>query len=184
VIAVTVAVCCAAGCVGPQVAPQGEFLPNPAFVPVADHNAVWETSVDVLHSLKMPVENENKLDGLILTRYKVGASLLEPWHHDAVTLEDRLEGSFQSIRRRAMVSVTPAEGGYFVGVEVQKELEDPQNLIVNSPGHATFQDNRPLQRDLDAFIGPSTPEGWILQGRDPALEQLILARIKESCGVR
>lgn len=170
------------GCVSPQMSPQAEFLPNPVFIAVGDQNSVWEATVDVLHSLQLPVENENKLDGVIETDYKVGASLLEPWHHDAVTMEDRLEGSFQSIRRRAAVSITPAQGGFYVGVEVQKELEDPDQLIINSPGYATFEERKPLQRDLDVVIGPATQEGWIVQGRDPGLEQLILSRVQASCG--
>ena len=76
------------------------------------------------------------------------------------------------------MSITPAQGGFLVGVEVVKELEHPDKLIINSPGHSTFQENTPLQRDLNVVIGPSTPDGWIHQGRDPGLEQSILARFQ------
>jgi len=166
------------GCVGPQVASMPQYLPNPVFVAASDYDVVWENSVDVMHSLQLPIQRESKLDGIIETDYKVGAGLLEPWHQDAVTVADRLEGSFQSIRRRAVMSITPAQGGYMVGVEVLKEIEDPDKLIINSPGHATFQENTPLQRDLNVVIGRATPEGWISQGRDPGLEQSILARLQ------
>lgn len=167
-----------AGCVGPQVAEMPQYLPNPVFIACADYDTVWENSVDVMHSLQLPIQRESKLDGIIETNYKVGAGLLEPWHQDAVTVTDRLEGSFQSIRRRAIMSITPAQGGFMVGVEVLKEIEDPDRLIINSPGYATFQENTPLQRDLNVVIGRATPEGWILQGRDPGLEQSILARLQ------
>lgn len=167
-----------AGCVGPQVTSMPQYLPNPVFVPASDYSVVWENAVDVMHSLQLPIERESKLDGIIETDYKVGAGLLEPWHQDAVSMTDRLEGSFQSIRRRAVMSITPAQGGFLVGVEVVKELENPDKLIINSPGHSTFSENTPLQRDLDVVIGPATPEGWISRGRDPGLEQSILARLQ------
>lgn len=153
---------------------------NPVFVPASDLETVWEDTVDVLHAFQFPIERENKLDGIIETGYKPGAGLLEPWHRDSVTMNDRLESSFQSIRRRATISLQPVQGGYYVGVEVQKELEDPQKLIINSPGYATFRETAPLQRDLDVVVGPSSPDGWILIGREPNLEQSILARLNQA----
>lgn len=175
---IAISLCSSAGCVGPQISALPESLPNPVFVPVSDYDAVWEVAIDVMHSLQMPIERESKLDGLIETNYKVGAGILEPWHKDAVSMADRFEGSFQSIRRRAVMSITPGQGGYFIGVEVLKELENPDKLIINSPGYATFAEGRPLQRDLNVVIGPATPDGWIPQGRDPGLEQSILARLQ------
>ncbi|NQV26907.1 MAG: hypothetical protein HQ518_21365 [Rhodopirellula sp.] len=163
---------------GPQISATPQYQPNPVFVPSTDYDVVWENAIDVMHSLQLPIQRESKLDGIIETNYKVGAGLLEPWHQDAVTMTDRLEGSFQSVRRRAVMSITPAQGGFLVGVEVVKELENPDKLIINSPGNSTFQENTPLQRDLNVVIGPATPEGWIAQGRDPGLEQSILARLQ------
>jgi hypothetical protein len=175
---VALALCVVSGCVGPQISATPEYMQNPVFVPAADYDVVWENAVDVMHSLQLPIRRESKLDGTIETDYKVGAGLLEPWHQDAVTMADRLEGSFQSVRRRAVMSITPAQGGFLVGVEVVKELENPDKLIINSPGHSTFQENTPLQRDLNVVIVPATPDGWIPQGRDPGLEQSILARLQ------
>ena len=178
VVSIVLSLCCVTGCVGPQVSALPEQLPNPVFVPASDYNSVWEVAIDVMHSLQMPIERESKLDGIIETNYKVGAGILEPWHKDAVSMADRLEGSFQSIRRRVVMSITPGQGGYFVGVEVLKELENPDKLIINSPGYSTFGENRPLQRDLNVVIGAATPEGWIPRGRDCGLEQSILARLQ------
>lgn len=147
---------------------------NPMFVPANDLEGVWESSVDVLHANQLPIERENRLDGVIETGYKVGSGVLEPWHQDSVTMSDRFESSFQSIRRRATISITGAQGGYLVGIEVLKELEDPEELIINSAGHATFPEATPLERDLDVVVGPATETGWILKGRDGNLEQELL----------
>ncbi|MDA0809242.1 MAG: hypothetical protein O3B68_14695 [Planctomycetota bacterium] len=177
VLVAALAFCGFGGCVGPQIPAMPQHMQNPVFVPASDYDVVWESAVDVMHSLQLPIRRESKLDGVIETDYKVGAGLLEPWHQDAVTFSDRLEGSFQSIRRRAVMSITPAQGGFLVGVEVVKEIENPDKLIINSPGHSTFQ-TTPLQRDLNVVIGPATPDGWIPRGRDPGLEQSILARLQ------
>lgn len=164
-------------CLGCMSVPQ---ISNPIFVRANDPEAVWERAVDVLHTYQFPIERENRLDGQIESQYKVGSGAFEPWHFDSVTTEDRLESTLQSIRRRATVSVSPVEGGYLVGFEVQKEIEDPQRLIVNAPGYATFRENTPLQRDLDIVVGPSTPEGWAPLGRDDNLERSMAGALMQS----
>jgi hypothetical protein len=163
------AACLASGC-----ATMPQATSNPILIRSNNPDEVWEKAVDVLHAYQLPIERENRLDGTIETDYKVGSGLLEPWHHDSVTVGDRLESSFQSIRRRATVSVTPGQGGYLVGVQVLKEIEDPQDLIVNSAGTATFPESTTLNRNLQVVVGPATPEGWILLGRDSNLEQDLL----------
>ena len=161
----------AAGCVAPG---PRQSMSNPIFVPANNAEAVWERTVDVIHSYQFPIARENKLDGAIETKYKVGSGLLEPWQRDSVGTPNRLESSLQSIRRRAFVNVTPVNGGYLVGVQVFKELEDLAGLAANSPGGATFQESRPLQRDLNLVVGQSAPSGWIALGRDGDLEQAML----------
>ncbi len=153
---------------------------NTIFVPANNFEAVWERTVDVIHDYRFPIKRENKLDGVIETEYKVGASLLEPWHRDSVGFESRLESSLQSIRRRAFVSITPAEEGYLVSVEVFQELEDVVGIATNSAGAATFQENSLLERDLNLVVGQSRPSGWIPQGRDIRIEQAMLARLQKS----
>lgn len=165
---------CLTGCAMPPA------VSNPVLVRGNNPDEVWEKTVEVLHSYQMPIERENRLDGVIETDYKVGSGVLEPWHYDSVTLDDRLESSFQSIRRRATVSVKPAQGGYLVGVEVLKEIEDPQDLIVNSAGTATFPESTTFDRKLDLVVGPATPDGWVLLGRDQNLEQSLLHSLQQA----
>lgn len=149
---------------------------NPVFVRANNPDAVWERAVDVLHANYFEIAQENRLDGRIETDYKTGAGVLEPWHHDSVGWENRLESTLQSIRRKAYIGITPADGGYFVSVEVFKELEDVQQAA-NSAGSATFLDNSPLQRNLTTVVGQASPSGWIPKGRDPALESLLLSEL-------
>lgn len=151
---------------------------NPILVPANNHEVAWERTIDVLHDYSFEIERENKLGGVIETKYIVGSSLFEPWHREAVGFDNRLEGTLQSIRRRAFVTLTPTEDGYLVGVEVFKEIEDVQRTLQNSAGAATFQESTPLQRDLNLIVDETTPAGWIPRGRDSALEQSLLRRLQ------
>jgi hypothetical protein len=151
-------------------------------LPVVARNddALWERTVDVLHSFQFPVAREDRLARIIETDYKVGSGCLEPWHRDSVGPANRLESTLQSVRRIVRVTLAPVDvgGGYAVSVEAYKEREDLPGLAANSPGAATFQESTPLQFDLNPVVGQSAPSGWIPVGRDFALEQAILASLR------
>lgn len=149
---------------------------NPVFVRANNPEDAWERTVDVVHDYLFEIERENKLGGVIETRYKTGSNVLEQWHPDTVGTANRLESTFQSIRRKAYVRFTPAPGGFLVGVEAVKELEDVPRAA-GFAGGATFLDNSALQRDLNPVVGQATPSGWISKGRDMALEQAMLRSI-------
>jgi hypothetical protein len=175
-VASTTQICCVgAGAAGPRAAHAP--IANPIFVAGTNHEAIWERTVDVLHDYRFDIARENKLDGVIETDYKVGSSVLEPWHQETIGHDNRWESTFQSIRRRALVSIVPAEGGFLVSTEVFQELEDVRGVAANSAGGATFQESTPLQRDLELVVGQSTPSGWLPQGRDSVLEQDMLHRL-------
>lgn len=157
--------------------PQSAFVSNPMFVPANSQHAAWERTVDVLHEFHFPIARENRLDGVIETDYRVGSSLLEPWHRDSVGFTNRLESTLQSIRRRVKIDLTPVDGGYLVGVEAIKEKEDLVGVAENTAGAATFRKNTPLERNLSVVVGQSSPSGWINLGRDTDLEQAILRKL-------
>jgi len=147
---------------------------NPIQVRANNYDLVWERTIDTLHEYHFEIARENRLSGEIETEYRTGASIVEPWHHDAANAKERLEGTLQSIRRKVLVHITQIESGYLVSVEAFKELEDLPGLAANSPGGATFQESRPLERNLNLVVGQTTPSGWIAKGRDTALEKSVL----------
>ena len=154
---------------------------NPVFVPAGNEDAVWERTVDVVHDY-FDLLRENRIvgtqPGVIETRWKVGSSLLEPWHRDSYGLRNRTESTLQSIRRKAMLSIAPAQGGYLIGVEIYKEIEDLPGVAYNTAGGATFSQANPLRRDLDLVVGQSSPSGWVGLGRDEVLESEMLRRLQ------
>ncbi|MFQ5731399.1 MAG: hypothetical protein ACE5KM_05525 [Planctomycetaceae bacterium] len=153
---------------------------QPFFVSAGDSETVWEQIVDVLHDYPFEIERETKLDGIIETKYKVGAGLAEPWHRDSVGLYNRLESSLQSIRRKVFVTMTRTDGGFVITVRADKDIQNLNIPRANSVGGATFQENQPLQRDLDAVVGNQSGNGWSHRGRDFALEQDLTARLRSA----
>lgn len=153
---------------------------NPVLVLTKNEEFVWERAIDMLHDFQFEIANENRLGRVIETAPKVGAGVLEPWHHDAVGLESRLEGSLQSIRRIVQVSLQPDDNnqGYLVSVAAYKELEDLPGIAGNSPGAATFSESTPLVRNLNPVVGQTSPSVWIPMGRDVLLEQAMLTRLR------
>lgn len=159
--------------------PVAYTTPQPIFVSGGTSEVVWERVIDVLHGYPFEIERENKLDGVIETKFKVGSNLLEPWHGDSVGFYNRLESGIQSIRRKVFVTIRPESGGFTISVATDKQLSNLDQPIANSPGGATFQDNRPLQRDLTATVGErAAVEGWVSRGRDIPLERDLTARLR------
>jgi hypothetical protein len=167
----------ASGCqMLPLRAPVG--APQPLFVASTNSEFVWERIVDVLHDYPFEIERENKLDGIIETKYRIGSTALEPWFRDSPGLRNRMESTIQTVRRKVFVTMTPVEGGFLVTVRADKEIENFNNTTANTVGGATFQENHPLQRDLNAVLAPDVAAGWVRRGRDFPLEHDLTSRLR------
>lgn len=160
-------------------------IENPLFVPIADHEFVWDQVVDEIDDyFKISLEDRVRVVGNVLTEGRIetypvaGATLLEPWRKDAATHYEKMLSTLQSVRRHAVVRVAPTQGGYSIDVAVFKELED-----VSRPEHATTgatalrHDGSLVRVQLDD-VASSATLGWIPQGRDAALEQRIIDRLR------
>ena len=161
------------------------YCDNPTLLRVADHQCAWETVVDVIDDYfvidrEEPVRQvgNTPTEGLLDTFPKVGATIFEPWLLDSAGSGERIESTLQSIRRKAVVRVIPAEGGYWVDVAVFKELEDVPQPEQSTAGAATFRYDDTLNRVANPVAGQQINEGWIPQGRDTALEQRIIAHLQ------
>jgi hypothetical protein len=159
--------------------------PNPILVPVGDENAAWDQISDVVDDyFKIAREQRVRRTGDVWTEGRIetvpleGATVLEPHRKDSVGSFNRWESTFQSIRRRATVRVIPDPNGYLVEVIVLKELEDLPKPEKATAGPAALSSDLgiPTHRPED-YVRTHTSQRWIPMGRDPALEQRILADI-------
>ncbi len=176
---------------GPSPFASGAILmQNTTFVPLTNRDVVWDQVVDVVDDyFRIERERRVRLVGNVLTEGRIdtfpqgGATVLEPHMKDSVGRMNRWESTFQAIRRQATVRVIPAQGGFLVEVQVDKQLEDLPQPDRATAGAATFRHDTSLHSGRMARASNfETPRMWIDKGRDPALEQRILADIQERLG--
>lgn len=160
------------------------FVPNPLELPPAPDRFVWSQVVDAIDDYfritrEQPVQNSDGivLDGRIETSYRIGASILEPWRKDSTAGFERLQSTFQSIRRRAVVMVRPRGAGYTVEVVVQKDLEDAVGGQHTAESTSVIRHDGTIVRKDANFDDSAQTLGWIPLGRDASLEQVILRDI-------
>lgn len=166
--------------VGSASAPLEIVSPNPMPVPSVDFETIWNQTVSAV-STYFPIASENRMARKIVTQPQMGATLFEPWRYDSVGFRERLESTLQTIRRFAIITVIDAPtGGFAVRVEVYKELEDLAKPDRQMGGLAVFKNDFPVNR-VREVIGPiPVPLQWIPRGRDPKLEQAILAQLRSA----
>jgi hypothetical protein len=159
---------------------------NPVFLQARDPHVLWEAIVDVIDD-DFQIEREEPVrqygdimtEGRLDTEPLIGASLMEPWRGDSASGWQRLESTLQTVRRRAVVRVIPEADGYLVEVAVYKDLEDLAKPSGSIADRAVFEyDESFSQVTQPAGLSPRS-QGWIPIGRDPVLEEKIIAKIAE-----
>lgn len=158
---------------------------NPISVPVANDDVAWDQIADVVSDYftisreqRARRFGETTCEGRIDTAPQDGATWLQPERHDSVGTFNRWESTFQSIRRIATVRVIPDANGYLVEVIVEKQLEDLPKPEKSTAGAATFRFDGSLPSSrLEQVSRTRASQCWISLGRDPALEQRMLAEI-------
>lgn len=190
VSSLVVAVCASIGCqhfwpknFGPPP-PITVPVSNPAHVGAVDPTFLWQQIVDTVDDYfriasESPARRENNtwLEGRLRSYPEVSGTTFEPWRRDTTRGFERMQSTFQTVRRTATVRVVPEATGYLIDVSVLKEQED-----IDNPQFATAS-NPSQQQDVasDAVSGLSLPTqstlGWYEIGRDRELEQLIMENI-------
>lgn len=170
----------------PGTAAIGTVSANPLYLPVTNQDWAWEQIVDVVDDY-FRIERENRVqlignvitEGRIDTFPQVGATWLEPHRPDSVGRTNRWESTLQTIRRRAVLRVIPEQGGYLVEAVVYKELEDLPRPEHSTAGAAAFRHDSSLASRLsEGVLKTRFSKHWLPLGRDPAVEQQMLAEIR------
>jgi hypothetical protein len=158
---------------------------NPVFVPVTDPQAVSDMAAEVVDDY-FKIEREDPVrvignmltEGSISTYPAVSPTILEPWRVDTASIDQRVENTLQTYRRRAIVKIIPAENGHWIEVQVPMELADMPQPDRASSGAATFRYDSGFSRVENPIGGEAPLQGWIPKGRDALLEQRILGQMQ------
>jgi hypothetical protein len=189
---------------GPVVTPLPAVPRSSAVIPPLDAEQVWTQMVDACDDFfKIHAEQRVVFSGGVPTEGRIdtfpqtGATILEPWRGDSVGWDERWEATLQSIRRIGTMRLIPDPSGWRIEVVVNKELEHLARPMRATTGGASFRNDDSLYRygtplptlgqqvgDQPRPVAAPTPNiGWIPQGRDPLLEQRILAKVLAKLGV-
>jgi hypothetical protein len=124
----------------------------------------------------------NRYDGRIICQPKIAPGLEQPWKTGSPDARERLLASLQTIRYRCEVQIRAAEqSGYQVQVTVYRELKDDPRPSGYMSG-PIFRDAAPVDRQFQVVdpVVPTEGDRWIPRGRETALEEAILKKIR-SC---
>ena len=166
------------------VRPGPDAVENPVLVspgvPTPEaYREVFEKTIDVLDDY-FDLLPPDPYDGRIVTKPRIAPGYEQFWKTGNPDPRGRLLATFQTIRQTAMAEIRAGErGGYLVYVVVERELEDIPRPTQARIGNAVFQDMPTVDRQLDVVAGETSADrAWFKVGRDYALEQVILERIR------
>jgi hypothetical protein len=164
---------------------------NPMLVPVTDREGFWNALVDVVDDNHFRIDREQRVQqvGDVLTEGRIETlphtppTFFEPLRPDHTNPYETSLSTLQTLRRRATVRVMPQPAGYLVEVMVLKEQEalpQPEN---SRAGAAGFRHDGSLTRSPELTGHGRPPRVWYPVGRDIALEQKILAELRDCLGL-
>jgi hypothetical protein len=161
-----------------------EVIENPVLIspglPTAQaYKEVFEKTIDILGDY-FELLPPDPYDGRIVTKPRIAPGYEQFWKPGNPDPRGRLLATFQTIRQTATAKIRSGErGGYLVEIEVDRELEDLSRPTQARVGNAIFQDSPTVDRQLEVVGGEaSADQAWFKIGRDYALEQLILDRLR------
>ncbi len=163
---------------------------NPMRVTLADTEVIRFHVADVLEEMFFVVERPPRQEHRVDTRPLTSAHWFECWRPDTRTATDVLESSLHTIRRQVVVYMTPAEaaatdGDLPPGAEIEvvvtrQRLSLSGNVDAGSMGelYSVYTHRSEMMMDsLDAELSQGAV--WEDLGRDPALEEYILAKLRQ-----
>ena len=131
------------------------------------YDALWDATNAVVADY-FPVLTARRSEGIVISDYKVGGSLLEPWDQDARQPYYRLEETLHVVRRRAIARLEKTDGEYVLRLQVIKERQayHPPDIAF-TPSYSLFDTTVSDRRDV-AETAPAGPAPLRPFGRSPA----------------
>jgi len=152
-------------------------LPSSARSEQADQ--LWDAIQDTLRHHHYTPDRVDRRGGVITTKPATSQHYFEFWRRDVATWRDFWEATINPMRRWIRVTVTPEDAGREMRLQVvvhKERLSSPDRQF-NSSGAAYqfFGDQLPSTTGKPKVT--AADNRWIDEGRDPAMESYLLARI-------
>ena len=154
---------------------------NPVYVPLGppSYGPVFEKALTVLSDYFV-IATANRYEGRIVTHPRVAPGYEQFFKPGSPDHGERMLATLQSVRHYAVVKIAAAnDGGFWVNVEVFKELEDVPRPLRATAAAAVFRGDSTVERQYEVIDPAVTSSAWIPLGQDEKFEQLLLQRIKK-----
>ena len=153
-------------------------------IQTSDHERLWEAIAEAVSrtftiASEEPVQVYDNIltEGRMETEPKIASSIFEPWHDDSTTLAARVEATYQTLRKKAIIRVIPDSNGFLVTVAVLVEMEDLDRPIESNASGTFIKTTSQTDRVVDASNSQSNSKGWFQYDHDTDLEKVILEQI-------
>jgi hypothetical protein len=161
---------------------ENPVLVSPGVPTAAAYMEVFEKAVDILGDY-FELQQPNPIEGKIASKPRVAPGYDQFWKTGNPDPRSRLLATLQSIRQTAIIDISVGErGGFKVSVVVDKELEDLDRPAQTRVGVPVFETGPTVARPFDIvnqdISSDLQSKSWFKIGRDYAMEQLILSRIR------
>lgn len=157
---------------------------NPSHVSEMDPDFLWRMIVDAVDDnfridLEDPVRRDSEFwcEGRLRTYPEVSGTAFEPWRTDSTRGFEKLQSTFQTIRRIVEVRVANEPTGYQIEVIVVKEKEDVDQSQFASAGSSAQRHDGSIVRNQNQIRQSGVTLGWYEIGRDRELERRLMAGI-------
>ncbi|MBI3410277.1 MAG: hypothetical protein HY040_18205 [Planctomycetes bacterium] len=154
---------------------------NPLFVPLGpeSYGKVFEGCLGVLGDFGFEIYETNRYSGAIDCLPRIAPGLFLILKPGSPNFRERVLATTQTYRHRVSVQIQPADsGGFFIEVIARKEQEDLPRPLRSTVGGAIFRNDNNVERQFEVIDATFFDSGWIYRGRDEALEQEIIRRLK------
>jgi hypothetical protein len=161
---------------------ENPVLVSPGMPTGTAYMEVFEKAVEIL-SEYFDLLPPNPTAGQIVTKPRTAPGYDQFWRTGNPDPRTRLLATLQSMRQTATIEIRAGEhGGYLVYVVVDLELEDLAKPTQARIGIPVFETGPTVARPYD-IVNPDVSTdiksmSWFKVGRDYAMEQLILSRIR------
>lgn len=122
-----------------------QMPPAPQTPAARNFDALWQGSLEVLRKYRFEIDRLDRRAGVITTRKMLARHWFEFWRLDAISAEDLVEGTVQTVYRQATVRIVPAAGkedrfAATVEVRVFRPRRLGQEIIAAGEAYDSFLD--------------------------------------------
>jgi hypothetical protein len=161
---------------------ENPVLVSPGIPTPAAYQEVFEKAEAILREYFSDLQASNPYAGLIVSQPRIAPGYEQFWKSGNPDPRARLLATFQTIRQTGTIEIRAGDhGGYLVYVTVDRELEDLARPTQATIGVPVFEEEPTVDRRYQLYNLDITSEpagSWFKVGRDYALEQVILSRIR------